>query len=301
MEPFCDILKRAFASEHPLYQILKYHCRDIAVPNTVGLPALIAPDQYMDQLFAFGSNGTERLLTDSHQIATWEVTDFRSELKKRGVDDKELLPYFPYRDDGERILEIIENMVKEYISLYYYGNEDVKKDKELQNYLNQLSIDGSWFFGRIGKIQGLPPSVETKQELCDIVTRIISQLTIQHASVNYPLSDYAAYVPNLPTKLYNDTSVKAGTFDVLRLPNRNTSAIEASFSNSLALYRFDTLFDYGNDLKDIRAVKLVNGYFSYLMNVVQPEMEDTNQKRKEKGDLTYPYLIPRWLPNGVQT
>ena len=37
--------------------------------------------------------------------------------QRRGLDDKELLPYFPYRDDGEKILEVIENMVKEYVDL----------------------------------------------------------------------------------------------------------------------------------------------------------------------------------------
>ena len=37
--------------------------------------------------------------------------------QKRGVDDKNLLPYFPYRDDGEKILEVIQNMVKDYIDL----------------------------------------------------------------------------------------------------------------------------------------------------------------------------------------
>ena len=77
--------------------------------------------------------------------------------------------------------------------------------------------------------------------------------------------------------------------------------IEARFTNSLALYRFDTIFDYGNNLKETRAVKLLNQYFGYLMNVVQPEMQLKNQQRKDNGDLTYPYLIPRWLPNGIQT
>ena len=37
--------------------------------------------------------------------------------QKRGVDDKDLLPYFPYRDDGEKILEVIENIVKDYVDL----------------------------------------------------------------------------------------------------------------------------------------------------------------------------------------
>ena len=83
MEPFCVILKRAMASDHPLHQMLKYHCRDVTIPNSLGIPALIDQGNYMDQLFAFGSNGTARLLKDAHKIATWEVTDFRGELKVR--------------------------------------------------------------------------------------------------------------------------------------------------------------------------------------------------------------------------
>ena len=77
--------------------------------------------------------------------------------------------------------------------------------------------------------------------------------------------------------------------------------IETSFHNSLGSFRFDSLFDYGNELKDIKAVNLVNGYYSYLMQIVQPRMQEVNRKRKENDDLTYPYLIPRWLPNGIQT
>ena len=65
------------------------------------------------------------------------------------------------------------------------------------------------------------------------MTRIISQLTIQHAAVNYPLSDYAEYIPNLPTKLYNDTRVKEGKFDVLRLPNRKTSSVSMNLFTTI--------------------------------------------------------------------
>ena len=77
--------------------------------------------------------------------------------------------------------------------------------------------------------------------------------------------------------------------------------IEASFSNSLAAFRFDSLFDYGNELQDNKAANLINGYYSYLMHVVQPRMQEMNRQRKGKGYLTYPYLIPRWIPNGIQT
>ena len=35
----------------------------------------------MDQLFAFGNEGANRLLKDAQPLSTWEVTDFRNELK----------------------------------------------------------------------------------------------------------------------------------------------------------------------------------------------------------------------------
>ena len=37
--------------------------------------------------------------------------------QSRGLDDRELLPYFPFRDDGIIILTVIEAMVKDYVNL----------------------------------------------------------------------------------------------------------------------------------------------------------------------------------------
>ncbi|KAM7429780.1 hypothetical protein ABFA07_019417 [Porites harrisoni] len=117
MEPFCVILKRTFSSQHPLHQILKFHCREITVPNTFGTPKLVDEAQFMDLLFAHGNTGTTRLLKDFHKVATWEVTNLKEEVKKRGLDDRRLIPYFPYRDDGEEILGVIDHMVEKYVSL----------------------------------------------------------------------------------------------------------------------------------------------------------------------------------------
>ncbi|XP_068762517.1 polyunsaturated fatty acid 5-lipoxygenase-like isoform X3 [Montipora capricornis] len=301
MEPFCVSLKRTLAALHPLNQMLKYHCREIVVPNAFGTPALVGEQGFMDLLFAIGNEGALRLLRDGHQYATWEATDFRAQIKKRGLADKKLVPYFPYRDDIEEILQVIEKVAESYVYLYYDNDKDVQEDSELQAYANELSINGTGPNGGIGRIQGFPAKIDSKKDLVDIVTRIISQVTIQHAAVNYELADYAVYAPNLPTKLYNDTRVKDGEFSVYRLPNRLTSAIEARFTNGLASFRFDSLFDYGNELQDIKAVNIINRHYEDLMLRVQPHLQQTNQERKKIGDLTYPYLIPRWIPNGVQT
>ena len=77
--------------------------------------------------------------------------------------------------------------------------------------------------------------------------------------------------------------------------------IHSSAFNTLGIFRLDRLFDYGNSLEDTDAVNLINRYYSKLMQDVQPKLQSLNRKRKDGGDLTYPYFIPKWLPNGIQT
>ena len=81
MEPFCVILKRTLSSLHPLNQILKYHCRELVVPNTLGFPTLHEEAHVFDQLFPHGRVGTFRLLRAGHALSTWEITDLRAEIK----------------------------------------------------------------------------------------------------------------------------------------------------------------------------------------------------------------------------
>lgn len=301
MEPFCVSLKRTLPGLHPLNQILKYHCREISLPNVLVPPSLFGQGTFLDLLFANGNAGSQRLVGDAHKFVTWEVTDLREQIEKRGLADKRLVPYFPYRDDSEKIVKIIERMATSYVKLYYKSNKDVEEDSELQAFANEVSANGTGPTGGIGKIEGFPASIQSKEELVDILSRIISQLSVQHAAVNYELIDYVTYAPNLPTKLYNDTRVNEGEFSFLRLPNRLTSSFAGRFSNVLASFRFDSLFDYGNELQDIEAVNIVNRHYQDLMRIVQPQLQETNRKRKDNGDLTYPYMIPRWIPNGVQT
>ena len=75
------ILKRTMSSAHPLHQMLKYHCRDVTVPNTLGTEKLVEEGGFVDQLFAFGSEGINHLLADAHRLITWNITDFRNEIK----------------------------------------------------------------------------------------------------------------------------------------------------------------------------------------------------------------------------
>ena len=77
--------------------------------------------------------------------------------------------------------------------------------------------------------------LETKSELIDVLTRLLWLLSVKHSTVNYPVSDYGAFTPVLPTKLYNDTSVPPGVFSELNLPNRNISLVSISSQSVIRL------------------------------------------------------------------
>jgi len=70
---------------------------------------------------------------------------------------------------------------------------------------------------------------------------------------------------------------------------------------SLGLLRLDRLFDYGPFLNDERGREVLYKHHTQLQKTMEPLLDKRNKKRYEAGFLTYPYFLPRWLPNGIQT
>lgn len=76
---------------------------------------------------------------------------------------------------------------------------------------------------------------------------------------------------------------------------------QVSFALALSSFRYDRLLDYGFLLDDKTATQIVYRHHCSLMSGVQETLEQRNEARKQAGKLTYPYLLPKWLPNGIQT
>jgi hypothetical protein len=70
---------------------------------------------------------------------------------------------------------------------------------------------------------------------------------------------------------------------------------------SLGSLRFDVLFDYGKHLKDDRAKAVVNKYHHHLTGSVNDEITARNHKRLAEGKMSYPYFLPKWMPNSIHT
>ena len=70
---------------------------------------------------------------------------------------------------------------------------------------------------------------------------------------------------------------------------------------SLGSIRYDTIFDYSDHLKDDRAKAVVKKYHQRLVGEVNDEITERNNQRLADGKLTYPYLLPKWMPNSIHT
>ena len=70
---------------------------------------------------------------------------------------------------------------------------------------------------------------------------------------------------------------------------------------TLGSIRYDKLFDYSDTLKDDKAKKLVKKYYDDLHGEVNTLIMKRNFKRDLEGKFIYPYFMPQWLTNSIQT
>eukprot|EP00795_Rhopilema_esculentum_P006097 gene6097-11484_t len=301
IEPICVCIHRHLAPTHPLYQVLRIHCRGLLPTNSYGFPRLTNEFMYMHRLFGMGHLGTLQILNEGYKKMKWEDNDLLNDIKARGVDDPEILPYFPYRDDGKVIYQVIESFSRDLVDLFYKVDKDVVEDYEVQNLVSELSADGKGTVDAAkGRIVGFPAKLESREQLAGIIKAIV-WLVIQHAAVNYPISAYGGFTPNMPTKLYEDPDHhKYGKYEAM-LPKAPLAILQNFVTLNLGTMRYDRLFDYSESVDDAQTKLLLIRYYDQMTKEVQPMLEARNKKRYAEGQLTYPYMEPKWLPNSIHT
>lgn len=81
LQPICVILKRTISRQHPLNEMLKWHCRGLIATNANGFAKLIQPHGYMHTLFSMGHLGSIELLNRAYRNYSWKDNDFWENIK----------------------------------------------------------------------------------------------------------------------------------------------------------------------------------------------------------------------------
>jgi hypothetical protein len=84
----CIAVERHLSEYHPLYDILKYHCRGVLVTNLLAFPSLLYPKATVHHLFTIGHVGSIEILNKAFPSVTWKDANFVAALKVLGQKTK---------------------------------------------------------------------------------------------------------------------------------------------------------------------------------------------------------------------
>ncbi|MCL1127485.1 lipoxygenase family protein [Shewanella surugensis] len=298
-ESFGAVTPMHLAPQHPLNILLKPHLRFLVVNNQAGVELLIPPSGPVDQLLAATLEGSLGISVAAAE--SWSVAEtFPESIRARGLESKESLPHYPYRDDANLIWEAVVSYVKEYVNVYYKTEQDITGDYELQAWANKLADTGP----EGGHIKGMPSQIDTIEQLSKFLAVIIFQNSAGHSSINFTQYPYIGFSPNMPLAGYSDyrkflaeegsTEKEQLDFMLNFLPPQALAQGQIEITFGLSIYHYDSLGDYARELSDPLAKHALYRFSQSLSNI-----EQRIEKRNRLRSVPYKYLLPSEVLNSA--
>ncbi|XP_065060342.1 uncharacterized protein LOC135687664 [Rhopilema esculentum] len=301
MMPFCISLNRHVSEIHPFHQVMKFHCRGTIPITMKRIDEMFANNPLLDNLFPVGVEGILKMMARGLKEARWNDMDLDNDIENRGMDDIKKVPYYPYRDDGKVLNAVLKKFAKEFVSLYYENDDDVKDDFEMQNFINELSSNGKIPPNDgLGMVKGLPGTFTSREQLEKLVSETL-WVIVQNGALKNAIGDYGSLAPVYPSKLYASVRALRERKYIHMIAGPRAAYEQAAYSYAIGAFHYDVLFDYSSELKDDSLRDLVRKTHDHLMCDVKRQLEARNAKRRRRGQLTNPYMVPGWITNSVST
>lgn len=306
-ESFALTTMRQLPGCHPLGALLGHHFAGLMPINTGTITQFFG--EATQEYLLVGRIGSENLANARYARWRFFQLDFEADLIRRGVDDPELLPYYPHRDDLLLHWDLLRDYTFDYLALYYGDPRDdarradgnVAGDYELQAWAAELSREG----GGLGGVPGFPSRIGSFAELHDIVHLLLFTAGPHHASLNFSQIEYGGFVPNMPAATYLlPPKATAGESTLLNLMPPVPEAIGQATMSVQADYYMGQLLDYADyfcGCWNDRARRLVQHYRRRLTGEVTETIRARNEERARDGALVYPYVLPVNVPNSTSS
>lgn len=306
-EAFCLAMHNCLSRRHPLHHLLAPHFEGTLSINEAAEQSLVSAGSSVDQLLLPTIGGSIQLAAQAVRQLDFNARAFPEDLSARGVADEQLLPYYPYRDDGRLVWRAIERWVASYIQHYYASDAEVAADSELQLFVRQVGeykVRDSAGRSVGGGLRGVGEDgarVRTRSYLTRLVAQIIWNSSAQHAAVNFPQADLLTYAPLYPLALLAPVlaSRPATEADYLRaLPLQESARMQLFIGKLLGSLYYTRLGDY-------RRTPLPGSYFEEpvrkLAQAFQNELATIEHTIEERNRTRLPYshLLPSKIPQSI--
>lgn len=295
VEPFVLATNRCFTDKnHAVRLLLKPHLEGTILINYGAHKYLLAPGGSIDSLLGatIGSDCQLAIKEAQTQLANFNQVAFPRTLEKRGVNNSQQLPIYPYRDDGQRIWDAIFQWVKDYLGLFYASDTSVESDAQLQNWAGELFSKGYCHIGEEGDGR-----IKTLDYLVEAISTIIFTASAQHAAVNFPQSGLMTYVPAFPLGCYSPglTNPKQQQNFMSLLPPLKRAELQVQVLYLLGSVYYTQLGDYSGSSFQNPQVKIALDKF----NVNLAEIEQIILKADSQRLVSYRYLLPSKIPQSI--
>ncbi|KAM9364331.1 polyunsaturated fatty acid 5-lipoxygenase-like [Pholidichthys leucotaenia] len=296
-EVFGIAMYRQLPAVHPAYKLLIPHVRFTIAINTKAREQLICEGGIFDKANATGGGGHVQLVQKAMKNLTFRSLCFPDMIKSRGVDSKEELPTYFYRDDGYKVWEAIKSFVTDVVHIYYTSDEMVQGDDEIQAFVKDVCISGMQDFDYCE----FPKSLKTREELIEYLTVVIFTASAQHASVNFGQFDWCSWIPNAPPTMRRPPPNQKGVVDLKyimeSLPDRGRSCWHLGAVWALSQFQDNELYlgMYPDERFTEKPVQEAMEKFRTKL----AEITSIIMKRNEGKALPYHNMSPDKIPNSV--
>lgn len=292
MESVILATHRTLAPWHPLHVLLEPHFDNTLVTNDIAMTSLIGPGGNMERL-------QSGVLEDSLDLAKRALKDFRlsesaptEDYAARGVDDLDVLPDYPFRDDGLLTWPLLRTWARDYLRLYYVDDASVAGDTELAAWIDELGSNEG------GRLAGLT-RLQTFDALAELVARILFRCTVYHAAFNYTSYDFYGYAPNVQASTFGPGPTGG--------PEDSEAALQAMWPPYAAAYDAMHLFYTIFRVQLNRVGYYPEGHFvdprvaplEAALRAGLDEVEQTISARDGSRLVPYPYLLPSRVSNSI--
>jgi arachidonate 15-lipoxygenase len=292
--PFVMTTYRQLPINHPLRILLHPHFEGTLAINDAAQRVLIARGGGVDRLLSSSIDNSRVLAVRGLQSYGFNNAMLPKQLQQRGVDDPNLLPVYPYRDDALLIWNAIHQWVSDYLKLYYPTDNEIQQDAALQAWAAEVQAYNG---GRVLDF-GENGGIQTCNYLADAVTLIIFTASAQHGAVNFPQKDLMGYAPVLPLAGYLPAltlKTEVTEQDYLNLlPPLDQAQRQLNLLSLLGSVYYNKLGDYPKGyFTDPQVRPLLQAFHENLQQI-----EDTiNQRNLHRP--SYEYLLPSRIPQSI--
>lgn len=291
---FAIATARQLPLTHPLRILLRPHFDSTLAINDAAQRILIAPGGGVDRLLSPSIDNSRVLAVLGLQSYGFNNAILPKQFQQRGVDDPNLLPVYPYRDDALLVWDAIHQWVSDYLSLYYPTDETIHKDIALQTWAAEISAYNG---GRIPDF-GEDGGIKTLNYLIDATTLIIFTASAQHAAVNFPQKDLMGYAAAIPLAGYLPASTlkrEVTEQDYLNLlPPLDQAQRQYNLLSLLGSIYYNKLGEYEQGyFTDEKVKPLLQAFQSHLQQV------ENTIKQRNLHRPAYDYLLPSKIPQSI--